>query len=101
MEFVWSVFSPNTGKHGPEKFYIWALFRVYNSQEILSLNKKWDKVFKNGRTVFTKFEGIWSALGRPYAFKLFKGCISQVLLGLFLNTLPQMILSKGKTDRDR
>ena len=53
------------------------------------------------KTAFKKFEGIWSALGKPYAFKLFKGCISQVLLGLFLNALPRMILSKGKTDRDR
>ena len=27
------------------------------------------------------------SLDRPYHFKFFKGCFSQVLLGLFLNTL--------------
>ena len=26
-------------------------------------------------------------LGRPYRFKLFKGCLSQILLGPILNTL--------------
>ena len=30
-------------------------------------------------------------LGRPYRFKFFKGCLPQILLGLFLNTLTQMI----------
>ena len=29
---------------------------------------------------------------RPYHFKFVKGCLPQVLLGLFLNTLPQMHL---------
>ena len=57
MEFFWSVFSPNTGKYRPEKFCIWALFIVYNSQEILSLNKKWDKVFKNGRQPLKNLKG--------------------------------------------
>ena len=57
MEFFWFVFSPSTGKYGPEKFCIWTLFRVYNSQEILSLNKKWNKVFKNGRQPLKNLKG--------------------------------------------
>ena len=31
-------------------------------------------------------------LNRPYPFKFFKGCLRQILLGPFLNTLLQMIL---------
>ena len=36
---------------------------------------------------------IWSdvvCLGRPYHFKLSKGCLPRILLGLFLNTLSLM-----------
>ena len=36
---------------------------------------------------------IWRSmfcLSRPYSFKCFKGCLPQILLGPFLNTLPQM-----------
>ena len=33
------------------------------------------------------------SIGRPYHFKLFKGCLPQILLGPFLNTLPHMIMS--------
>ena len=29
-------------------------------------------------------------LGTPYHFKFFKGCLPQILLGSFLNTLTQM-----------
>ena len=34
--------------------------------------------------------GLWSALGRPYHFKFFKGCLPQILLGPFLNTLSHL-----------
>ena len=30
--------------------------------------------------------------GRPYHFKCFKGCLPQILLGPFLNTLPQIYM---------
>ena len=40
-----------------------------------------------GKTAFKKFEGVRSTLGRPHPFKLFKGCVPQILLGPFLNTL--------------
>ena len=43
------------------------------------------------KTAFKKFEGVWSALGRPHPFKFFKGCLSQILLGSFLNTLTQIL----------
>ena len=36
-------------------------------------------------------------LSRPYSFKLFKGYLPQILLGLFLNTLPQMAQLKKAT----
>ena len=31
-------------------------------------------------------------LSRPYHFTFFKGCLPQILLGPFWNTLPQMVL---------
>ena len=31
-------------------------------------------------------------LSRPYHFRVFKGCLSQTLLGPFLNTLSQMLM---------
>ena len=43
----------------------------------------WKTAFKNLKEY---------ALGRPYTFKFFEGCLSQILLGPFLNTLSQMIL---------
>ena len=33
-------------------------------------------------------------LGRPYYFNFFIGCLPQILLGSFLNTLTQMTLMK-------
>ena len=36
--------------------------------------------------ILYKYEGIWSVM-RLYLFKFFKGCLPQVLLGPFLNTL--------------
>ena len=42
------------------------------------------------KTAFKKFEGVWSALGF-YPLKFFKGCLPQILLGPFLNTLSHLI----------
>ena len=39
------------------------------------------------KTAFKKFE-----VGRPYHFKFFKGCLPQILLGPFLNTLTHMVV---------
>ena len=33
--------------------------------------------------------------GRPYHFKLFKGCLPQILLGPFLNTLTHLNVKKN------
>ena len=41
-------------------------------------------------TAFKKFERVWSALGRSYTFISFKGCLPQILLGPFLNTLTHI-----------
>ena len=35
-------------------------------------------------------------LRRPYHFKFFKGCLPQILLGPFLNTLTQAIIISSK-----
>ena len=35
-------------------------------------------------------EVIWSAYRQTMALQIFKGCLPQVLLGPFLNTLPQI-----------
>ena len=40
------------------------------------------------KTAFKKFEQVWSALGRRYPFKFFKGCLSQIWLGLFFHFAP-------------
>ena len=52
----------------------------------MDLVKLWKPTFKN-------FERVWSALGRTYTIKLFKDCLSQILLGPSLNTLPNLLLS--------
>ena len=52
----------------------------YRLSAILIDNR--DKVFKNGPSKF--------CLSRPYPFKSFKGCLPQILLGPFLNTLSHM-----------
>ena len=41
------------------------------------------------KTVFKNFEG--TRYIRPYPFKFFKGCFSQILLGPFLNVLSQLM----------
>ena len=43
------------------------------------------------KTAFRKLQGVWSASSRPYLFKLFKGCLLQILLDLFLNTLSHLV----------
>ena len=52
---------------------------------------KWVMVFKNGPSKICGREPLknWSdmvCLSRPYHFKIFKGCLPQILLGPFLNT---------------
>ena len=37
-----------------------------------------------------KFVEVCSALGRPYTFKFFKGCLPQILFGPFLNALSHI-----------
>ena len=36
-------------------------------------------------------------LGRPYHFHFFKGCLPQILLGPFLNTLSQILVDIPST----
>ena len=60
---------------------------VYMGKSIQEWTKSnlWKEAFK-------KLEVIGSAcLGRPYHFKLFKGCLPQILLGPFSNTLTHVV----------
>ena len=58
---------------------------------------KWITLFKNGpskicgRQPLKNFRDI-VCLSRPYHFKFFKGCLPQILLGPFLNTLTELSL---------
>ena len=40
------------------------------------------------------FDGVGSALSTPYSFKYLKGCLPEILLGPFLNTLTHFFLLK-------
>ena len=60
-------------------------------------NYIWVKVFKNGSSKIFGRQPLknlqWYGLpSRPYYFKFFKGCLPQILLGSFLNTLTHFIL---------
>ena len=37
-------------------------------------------------------QGVQECFGRPFHFKFFKGCLPQILFGLFLNTLTYIVL---------
>ena len=50
---------------------------------------KWINIFKNGPSI-NLLKIAFKTLGRPYHFKFFKGCLPQILLGPFLNTLTQI-----------
>ena len=66
---------------------------IVNRQELHSCDK-WDKVFKNrpskicGRQPLKNFKE-YGLLEADF-FKFFKGCLPQILLGPFLNILPQI-----------
>ena len=55
----------------------------------------WNKVFRNGRSKICGRQPLknlkWYG---PYLFKFFKGCLTQVLLGPFWNTLSHIWLCK-------
>ena len=40
--------------------------------------------------VLKKNKSLYFLLSRPYHFKFFKGCLPQILLGPFLNTLTKL-----------
>ena len=58
-----------------------------------------DKVLKSG---LSKFCGrLYPCLSRPYPFKLFKGCLPQILLAPLLNTLSHLIVTQiCRTERN-
>ena len=63
-------------------------------QEKISINVENTKLLrKTGKDLFIQwlflvaFLSCFTCLRRPYPFKFFKGCLSKILLGPFLNTL--------------
>ena len=57
----------------------------------------WDEVFKNGPSEICGRQPSENMKGYGLPFKLFKGCLPQILLGLFLNTLPYFtIVNRNK-----
>ena len=50
---------------------------------------KWEKVFKNGPSKIYARQSLKNLKG--FDFKFLKGCLLQILLGPFLNTLSQML----------
>ena len=47
-----------------------------------------------GKGLFVRLNKSNICLGRPYLFKFFKDCLPQILLGLYLNTLPHITFNK-------
>ena len=63
----------------------------------IKLRGKWAKYSRMDQVKFMEdnFLKVWSdivCLSRPYQFKFFQGCLPQILLGPFLNTLPRTLL---------
>ena len=63
----------------------------------IKLRGKWAKYSRMDQVKFMEdnFLKVWSdivCLSRPYHFKFFQGCLPQILLGPFLNTLPRTLL---------
>ena len=46
------------------------------------------------KTAFKNFEVIWSALADNITLSFFKGCLPQILLDPFFNTLSQMMCKR-------
>ena len=68
----------------------------YLSHGLLLLTHIWDKVFKNGsskicgRQPLKKLKG-YGVLEQTISLQIFKGCLPQILLGIFLNTLSHLL----------
>ena len=69
----------------------------------------WDKVFKNGPREICgrqslknlKLYGDMVLLSIPYQFKVFEGCLPQILLDPFLNTLSHIIVESQRVRSSR
>ena len=51
----------------------------------------WDKVFKNGPSKICGRQPLKNSKGYGLLIKFFKGCLPQILLGPFLNTLSYIL----------
>ena len=83
------------------KFYLFeyeiiSLFILKSNLEVFIRNKVVSRYSRMDQVKFVEDslfeEGIMVSLNRPYHFKFFKGCLPQVLLGPFLNTLTHIVI---------
>ena len=65
--------------------YLNSLFNIQVGFILLPNGTKYSRMdeVKFVEDSLKKFEGIWSALDKPYSFKFFKGFLPQILLGSF------------------
>ena len=63
---------------------------VFIRNKVVSRYSRMDQVKFVEDSLFE--EGIMVSLNRPYHFKFFKGCLPQVLLGPFLNSLTHIVI---------
>ena len=76
----------------------WKILKYWNSKHgsIETKYLRMDHV-NLWKTALKKFEGIWSRVPYgPYPFKFYKGCLPQILLGPFVNSLSQLFLIQFK-----
>ena len=62
------------------------LRNLIEQKEYSNMNLIWDKVFKDGPSKICGRKPLTTSL------QIFKGCLLQILLGPFLNTLPHITL---------
>ena len=75
--------------------YIKFFQEIFSWLHLLGFMLKWFLIRKKFKDVpylhvNTHHHVTISSISRPYHFKFFKGCLSQILLGPFLNTLIQI-----------
>ena len=68
--------------------------------------RTWDKVFKNGPSKICGRQSLkkvkrYGLLSRYIPFKIFKGCLPQMLLGPFLSTLSHISIDRNYPSRHR
>ena len=80
--------------HFPAIRLCWPSVQKFQSF-FFSINK-WDKMFKNGPSEICRRELLKNLGWYGLLFNFFKGCLQQILVGLFLNTSSYILYKKEK-----